>query len=202
MMAPTPVAPEEEEEDAEIPIPVAAAVAPTPILAPIPVPTVPQTAAPMLQAPMEEEKLKPLTPFGQRIADLIANRRYKAIRSIVEAEFEAGMAKVRTDLARLQLRKEAVVRGTSNPDAIDYDLLYLTEIVGDAEKVLTERYNMRKQQFNQLTKIFINRRMAKYTPSMINEAADLIDYIVHYPIAESKKMWRIQKKDINNKMSV
>lgn len=162
--------------------------------------TVSTPATPATSA--EQAKLQPLTNYGNGICTLIGARRYRKIRDSVNTEFELGMAKVRTDLERLKLRKEAIVKGTSSPDVIEEDLMYLTEITGDAEQVLQAKYDERRAQLDKMIKIFINRRMAKYTPAMMNTAAVVIDRLAHDPIAESKKIFRTQKKFINDQMSV
>lgn len=133
----------------------------------------------------EVAKVVPLTNFGKQMAYLIADRRYKEIRAKANAEFEMGMAKVRSDLERLNVHKKAISNGTSKLENIDDDLLYLNGIVGNAEKFLNDRYNQRRSELNRSLLAVANRGMARLTPKMMVAVANYIDHLAHEPIVES-----------------
>lgn len=174
---------------------------PVAVPVPLPVQIAPITVSP---TPPTAEVQQPialkLSKYAQDLVPLLDAKDYKEIRRIVYRDFDAGMKKLQTDLARVKARRTTVMKDTSNADTLEDDLKYLDGIVGDAETVLINKYNDRRSQFEKtMNRIVNNNVLQSVSPRESPFLADFIDHLVHDPIADSKKFLNSAVKEINTK---
>lgn len=180
-------------------VPIAAP--PTPATVPTVPIAVPPTPATIPDVPTTSG-LK-LSSFALQLVPLLLNADFRTVRRICYNDFDLGMKKLQTDLARLKLRKQNVVDKTSADDEKEDDLAYLDTLVEGTEKVLVDKYTDRKRLFDKdMSRLTTTARFQNLAQKEAEFIADRMDRLVHEPIAESKKFLNSERKKINNEMAV
>lgn len=122
-----------------------------------------------------------LTPFGQSIAHLIAEGRFKDMRFKAYYEFQLIMATVLKEMNLISWRKGAIVEGKYKVANFEDGLVYLKAIArnADIEDIVIRHFTQNRSKMWSWKDDVIEKATAGLTPELIIMFAKEIDSVVH-----------------------